>query len=277
MDRYVVFGNPIAHSLSPEIHARFAAAEGERISYERVLVPAGEFASHARRFFEEGGLGANVTLPFKADAFAFAHLRSARAEEAGAANFLARRRGGEGPATIEADNTDGAGLVADLTRNLGLELAGARILLLGAGGAARGVVGPLRALAPASIVIANRTLARAQELARRFGAPVRAVPLDAIPPERFDLVINATSGSTRGDAFVVDPRLFAGNVFAYDMAYGAAARAFVETAVAQGARASDGLGMLVEQAAESYFLWRGRRPATQPVIRELRDGAQAAR
>ena len=273
MDRYVVFGNPIAHSLSPAIHARFAAAEGEKLSYERALVPAGEFASHARRFFfEEGGLGANVTLPFKEEAFEFADERSERAKQAGAANFLARR--GD---RIIADNTDGAGLVADLTRNLELDLAGARILLLGAGGAARGAMGPLLASGPSSIVVANRTLARAEDLARRFGHRVRAVPLDAIPAERFDLVINATSGTTRGDAFVVDPRLFRVATFGYDMAYGAAARPFVETAVAQGARAADGLGMLVEQAAESYFLWRGRRPATARVLAELRKDAQARR
>ena len=272
MDRYVVIGNPVSHSLSPAIHSRFAQSLGESLSYETLLVPAGEFASHARRFFDEGGSGANVTLPFKGDAFEFAAVRSARAERAGAANFLARRGG-----RIEADNTDGAGLVADLTRNLGLALAGARILVLGAGGAARGVMAPLVAMGPAAIVVANRTPARARELARRFGAPLEAVALDAIPPERFDLVINATSAGTTGEPVVVDPRLFGPGVFAYDMAYGPAARAFVDTAQAQGARACDGLGMLVEQAAESYFLWRGRRPATQPVIRELRAGAEARR
>ena len=141
MDRYVVIGNPVAHSLSPEIHARFAAAEGERISYERLLVPEGGFAKHAQRFFDEGGRGANITLPFKLDAFDFAAQRSARATAAGAANFLVRR--GD---RIEADNTDGAGLVADLTRNLGLTLGGRRILMLGAGGAARGVIAPLIAM-----------------------------------------------------------------------------------------------------------------------------------
>lgn len=264
MDRYVVIGNPIAHSLSPAIHARFAVAEGERMVYDAMLVPENEFALHAKRFFDGGGRGANVTLPFKVDAFDFADSRSERAELAGAANFLARR--GD---IIEADNTDGAGMVADLTHNLGLELRGKRVLILGAGGAARGVLGPLKALAPAALVIANRTVDRARELASRFG--VEAVRLDRLPGSAFDLVINATSSGTRGEALAIDPKLFAPGVFAYDMAYGASARPFVQQALARGAQASDGLGMLVEQAAESFFLWRGRRPATAAVLRELRS------
>ncbi|HYC35833.1 MAG TPA: shikimate dehydrogenase [Usitatibacter sp.] len=266
MDRYVVIGNPISHSLSPEIHARFARAEGDSLSYEAMPVPLGEFDSHARRFFAAGGRGANVTLPFKLDAFAFATRRSARADAAGAANVLAARDG-----AIEADNTDGAGLVADLRDNLGLDLSGKRILVLGAGGAARGVIAPLLALAPLAVVIANRTVERARDLAQRFGAPVQAVALAAIPPEPFDLVINATSGSTRGEALALDPAMFSPAVFAYDMAYGPAAAPFVSLARSRGAAASDGLGMLVEQAAESYLLWRGRRPATGEVLRELRQ------
>ena len=265
MDRYVVIGNPISHSLSPEIHSRFAEAEGERLEYGRLEVAPGRFATEAQRFFGEGGCGANVTLPFKADAFRFAASRSARAEQAQAANFLARR--GD---VVAADNTDGAGLVADLRDNLGLELAGKRILLLGAGGAARGVIAPLLALAPVSLVLANRTVERARELASLFGPVVSAAALDAIPREGFDLVINATSGSTRGESIDIDARLFAPGVFAYDMAYGPAALAFTALARGRGASAADGLGMLVEQAAESFFLWRGRRPATAPVLRELR-------
>lgn len=264
LDRYVVIGNPIAHSLSPAIHARFAAAEGERMAYDALLVPENEFALHAKRFFDGGGRGANVTLPFKVDAFEFADARSERAELAGAANFLACRAD-----MIEADNTDGAGLVADLTHNLGLGLRGKRILILGAGGAVRGVLGPLKALGPAAIVVANRTLRRARELAARF--EVDAVSLDRIPRERFDLVVNATSSATRGEPLALEARLFGAGVFGYDMAYGPAAKPFVEFAAAQGARASDGLGMLVEQAAESFFLWRGRRPATTAVLRELRS------
>ena len=267
MDRYAVFGNPISHSLSPTIHALFAAAEGVRLSYEALLVPQGEFERHARRFFGEGGAGANVTLPFKVDAFALADMASERAALAGAANFLAMRGG-----KLHADNTDGAGLVADLTRNLEQDLRGRRVLLLGAGGAARGVIAPLLALAPAALVVANRTADRAEELARRFASrgPIEAAALAAIPPGAFDVVINATSAGTRGEAPVFPERVFAAGALAYDMAYGASAGAFIAQARARGARASDGLGMLVEQAAESFLLWRGRRPATRPVIQELR-------
>src|SRR5258708_24673376 len=193
MDRYVVMGNPIAHSLSPEIHAAFARATQQAIEYQRLLVAPGHFAQQATRFFDEGGRGANVTLPFKVDAFEWADERSERAKVAGAANFLVRRE-----ATIHADNTDGAGLVADLSRNHGVKLDGANVLVLGAGGAARGIIAPLIAARVAHIVIANRTAARALELAARFrdrGA-VEGVGLDAIPVKRYDLVLNATSTST---------------------------------------------------------------------------------
>ena len=268
MDRYAVFGNPISHSLSPAIHAMFAKAEGERLSYEAMLVPQGEFARHARAFFEGGGAGANVTLPFKVDAFGLADVASERAMLAGAANFLALREG-----RLHADNTDGAGLVADLTRNLAQDLRGKRLLLLGAGGAARGVIAPLLALHPRALVIANRTADRAHELARRFAShgPVEAAALDAIPHGTFDLVINATSGGTRGEALAFPAAVFGAGVLAYDMAYGASAGSFMAQARERGARASDGLGMLVEQAAESFLLWRGKRPATRPVIEALRD------
>jgi shikimate dehydrogenase len=267
MDRYVVIGNPVSHSLSPAIHASFARAEGEAIDYRTLLVPVGAFATHARRFFEAGGRGANVTLPFKADAFDFADDPSERARLAGAANVLACREG-----RIAADNTDGAGLVADLTHNLGVRLAGRRVLLLGAGGAARGVIAPLLALDPALLLIANRTPQRAREMAARFAAlgPIEAAALDAIPRGPFDLVLNATSSSVRGEPLALAPHVFGADALAYDMAYGPAARAFLEQARLHGARGCDGLGMLVEQAAESYRLWRGRRPATRPVLEELR-------
>src|SRR5688572_6510054 len=194
MDRYVVIGNPVAHSLSPAIHAAFAAATGERLEYETLLVPLGEFARGARAFFDAGGSGANVTLPFKVDAFAFADRASERAQLAGAANFLMAREG-----AILADNTDGAGLVADLRDNQQVALRGARILLLGAGGAARGVIAPLLAGQPSRLVIANRTPARAEELAARFShlGPVEPAGLeDDLGP--FDVVVNATSSSTHG-------------------------------------------------------------------------------
>ncbi|MGZ5078016.1 MAG: shikimate dehydrogenase [Usitatibacter sp.] len=267
MDRYAVIGNPVSHSLSPEIHARFATACGEVLEYGKLLAPPGEFAQVAGRFFSEGGRGANVTLPFKVDAFEFADSASERARLAGAANFLALRG-----TRIEADNTDGAGLVADLTRNHGVALRGKRILLLGAGGAARGVIAPLLALEPAALVVANRTVDSAIQLAQRFrglGA-ISGVALSAIATEPFDLVLNATSSSTRGESLDLPAHVLHAQALAYDMAYGPAAKPFLARAAAKGARASDGLGMLVEQAAESYALWRGRRPETASILADLR-------
>ena len=267
MDRYAVFGNPVAHSLSPRIHARFAELMGERIEYAAILAPADGFVQSAHEFFASGGRGANVTLPFKVDAYALAAARSERATLAGAANFLHARDDG-----VFADNTDGAGLVTDLQANLGVTLRGASVLVVGAGGAARGVIAPLLAASPQRIVIANRTAATARSLASRFGAlgRVGGVSLEDIPRERFDLVINATSTSTRGEPLPLPAHAIAQGAFAYDMAYGAAAAGFLERARSAGARAADGLGMLVEQAAESYALWRGRRPPTAPVLAELR-------
>ncbi len=266
MDRYVVIGNPVAHSRSPDIHARFARETGEDIAYERLLAPLGQFDRVARDFFAQGGRGANVTLPFKVDAFAFATERTARAELAGAVNTLAAREGG-----ILGDNTDGAGLVTDLTANLGVALEGRRVLLLGAGGAARGVVAPLLAERPARLVIANRTRPRALELAARFASlgPVEGAGLDGLAGG-FDLVVNATSSSTHGERLELPAGVLREGVVAYDMAYGPAARAFLDSARAAGARAEDGLGMLVEQAAESFRLWRAKRPRTAPVIAALR-------
>ena len=269
MDRYVVIGNPVSHSLSPTIHAQFALLLGEEIEYATLLAPVEGFAATASRFFEGGGRGANVTLPFKVQAFELARSRSDRASAAGAANFLAARDGG-----LHADNTDGAGLVADLEGNLGFGIRGSSVLILGAGGAVRGVVAPLLARGPARIVIANRTVETARALARRFASSaIEPVALAAIPAERFDLVLNATSTSTRGERLDLPAHAISRGALAYDMAYGPAATAFTEMARSAGARASDGLGMLVEQAAESYFLWRGRRPATGPVLERLRSPA----
>ena len=271
MDRYAVIGNPVAHSLSPSIHRRFAAQLGERIEYLAIAAPIDGFRATIERFFAEGGRGANVTLPFKVEAFGLATIASERASEAGAANFLARRD----DATIVADNTDGAGLVADLRDNLRVKLEDASILMLGAGGAARGVIAPLLEQSPARLVVANRDVERARTLARRFSVrgPIEACALDRIPRGSFDLVVNATSASTLGEPLALaDESMLRSGMVAYDMAYGAAACPFVQRAAARGARASDGLGMLVEQAAESYRLWRGRRPATREVIAELRAG-----
>jgi shikimate dehydrogenase len=267
MDRYAVIGNPVAHSLSPEIHARFAASLGERIEYTRVLAPEGEFAHVAQRFFDAGGRGASVTLPFKVDAFRFAAKSSPRARLAGAANFLAIRAD-----VVEADNTDGVGLVNDLVRNIGLDLHGRRVAIVGAGGAARGVIGPLLAERPAALLIANRTPARADELAASFRplGPVEACAIDALATRGCSVVINATSSSTKGEALALPAGVLAPGVLAYDMAYGPAAQAFLAAARAAGANASDGLGMLVEQAAEAYYLWRGTRPHTRAVLEGLR-------
>ncbi|HET7404273.1 MAG TPA: shikimate dehydrogenase [Usitatibacter sp.] len=270
MDRYVVIGNPVAHSLSPAIHARFAALMHESIEYSTLAAPLDAFAATARAFFADGGRGANVTLPFKVEAFALAVHASDAARLAGAANFLMRE--GE---RIVADNTDGAGLVADLTRNLGLALEGKRIAMLGAGGAARGVIAPLLQLAPRALVIANRTRERAEALATHFAhlGPIEASGLALEGQEPFDLIVNATSTSTHGEPLRLPDGIAVASTWVYDMAYGPAARAFVEHARSQGARASDGLGMLVEQAAESYRLWRGRRPPTREVLAELRARA----
>lgn len=271
MDRYVVIGHPVAHSLSPQIHAAFARQLGDAIEYARLEAPLDGFAATAREFFAAGGRGANVTLPFKLEALRFAAFASPRAELAGAANFLAMRG-----ARVEADNTDGAGLVADLVGNLGVRLAGARVLLIGAGGAARGVIAPLLGEAPRLLVIANRTRERARELAARFAAhgEIEAVALDGIPGGDYAVVINATSSSTHGEALALPPAAMPRGALAYDMAYGPAAHAFLERARAHGMRACDGLGMLVEQAAESFALWRGRRPLTAPVLEELRRRAR---
>ena len=272
MDRYVVVGNPISHSLSPAIHAMFARETGEAVAYTALLVEPGDFARALRAFFAAGGRGANITLPFKIEAFELADERSDRAALAGAANFLAARDG-----KLHADNTDGAGLVADLEGNARFPLRGKRVALLGAGGAARGVVGPLLAAGVAEVVVGNRTRARALELASRFTSlgKVRGAGLEEVAGERFDLVLNATSSSTRGEPLAVPDGLLVPGMLAYDLAYGASAKPFLDAARARGAHARDGLGMLVEQAAESFALWRGVRPATAPVIAALGGGRKA--
>jgi len=269
MDRYAVVGNPVAHSKSPLIHDAFARATGQAMTYERIFAPLGSFADVARRFADEGGRGLNVTVPFKLDALAIAAHASERAEAAGACNTLARRDG-----EWHADNTDGAGIVHDLTVNLGVALSGANVLVLGAGGAARGILLPLFAQGPRAVVISNRSMSKAHALAEHFGTrgPLVAMPPDALAGRPFDVVINATSAGLSADAAWPWPDgLFAPGGFAYDMVYGDAPTAFLRWAGAQGvARSADGLGMLVEQAAESFFVWRGVRPPTAGVIELLR-------
>ena len=269
-DRYAVVGNPVAHSLSPEIHAAFARQTGEDIEYSRLLAPLDGFVGSVQAFRDGGGRGVNVTLPFKLEAWRLATQRSARAEQAEAVNTL--RFDG---ATIFGDNTDGAGLVRDIEHHGGRAIAGSRVLLLGAGGAARGVLLPLIERGPAALVIANRTVDKAQALATHFGrwGGCRASGYAALAGS-FDIVINATAASVAGELPPLPPGLYAKGALAYDMMYGAKAQPFLDSARAQGAAvAVDGLGMLVEQAAEAFFVWRGVRPQTAAVIAMLRARA----
>lgn len=275
VDRYAVIGHPIEHSRSPAIHRMFAEQTGEPIDYRKLLAPPDGFEQAIRQWFAQGGRGLNVTLPFKLEAFALADRSSARARAAGAANLLAW-----GPDGLLADNTDGAGLVRDIEHRLKLPIKGASVLLLGAGGAARGVIKPIIDSGAARLHIANRSPGRAEELARAFAAPagprITAGDLRLIP-KGIDLVINATSsGLSSGDS-PVDPDSLAGATLAYDMVYGANATPFMRAAEQAGtATVSDGLGMLVEQAAESFLIWRGVRPESGPVYDALRAELDSA-
>ena len=267
-DRYAVMGHPIAHSKSPFIHRRFAADTGEPVAYDALLVEPGGFRDAVERFRARGGRGLNVTIPFKEEAFALAGRRSGRAERAGAVNTL-----WFDDAAVCGDNTDGVGLVRDLVRNLAVGVEGRSVLLLGAGGAARGVAGPLLDERPRRLAIANRTPSRAVELARRFEGqgPVGVVALDALPAGGFEIVVNATAASLTGDLPPLPRGTLRPGGVAYDTAYAARPTPFVDWGAGQGAAiATDGLGMLVEQAAESFRLWRGREPRTAPVIEALR-------
>lgn len=273
LDRYAVIGHPVEHSLSPRIHAAFARQTGAVMAYGRIDPGRNGFVDAARGFFADGGRGLNVTVPFKAEAFTICTSVSARAERAGVVNTLAPTERG----AIAGDNTDGAGLVRDLAANLGVRLAGARILLVGAGGASRGVLGPLLAATPAAVVVANRTPERAHAVAADFAdaGPVRGCGLDAdATGTGFGLVINASAASLGGAVPAIDPAVLGPGCVVYDMMYGEAARPFLDWALTHGAeQAVDGLGMLVEQAAESFRVWRGTRPATAAVLAELRAGA----
>ncbi len=267
-DHYAVFGNPIAHSKSPLIHTAFARQTGQDMVYTALLAPRDGFFECVAAFRAGGGAGANVTVPFKEQAFALATRRSARAEAAGAVNTLLFQ-GME----IFGDNTDGVGLINDLERNLHLTLTGRRILLMGAGGAARGVVLPLLQQRPATLFIVNRTAERAKELAARFqhAGPVQGGGYDALAGASYDIVINATAASLTNELPPLPQGIFAADALAYDMMYGRETP-FLAFARASGARTADGLGMLVEQAAEAFMLWRGVRPDTAPVIAMLRSG-----
>ena len=276
-DLYAVIGHPVAHSRSPAIHTAFAAATGQALRYERVLAPLDGFAQTLASFAAQGGLGCNVTVPFKFEAFAAAAERSERAELAGAVNTL--RRDGE---RWLADNTDGVGLVRDIVVNAGVPLAGQRVLLIGAGGAGAGVLGPLLAEGPAQLVLANRSpdkaralVARHADLARRHGSDLQACGLDA-PGIGFDVVLNATASSLGGGEVPVPAAVLKPGALALDLMYGPAARPFLTWARQHGAIGRDGLGMLVEQAAESFAWWRGIRPPTADVLATLRAEVDAA-
>ena len=264
-DRYAVFGNPISHSKSPLIHAAFAAQTGADMVYEAILAPLDGFAAAIEAFRAAGGRGGNVTVPFKEQAYALCEP-SARAREAGAVNTLSF----EGDRII-GDNTDGAGLIADIVGNLGYSLAGRRVLLMGAGGAARGVLGPLLQGGIEKLVIANRTPDKAVMLATHFADVHNGVEGCAYAALEggFDLVINATAASLAGELPPLPDDVFAPGALAYDMMYGRDTP-FLAFAHARGAVCADGLGMLVEQAAEAFAVWRGVRPDTAPVLRMLR-------
>jgi len=268
-DLYAVMGHPVAHSRSPQIHTMFAAECGQHLRYERRDVPPERFAAEVGEFFGSGGKGLNITLPHKASAFRLAGRPTERARAAGTVNTLWLDRDG----TLCADNTDGVGLVRDLTVNLGLPIQGRRLLLLGAGGAARGVLLPLLELEPACIVILNRTNARADELAAAFAlrGPVRSGTVAGLAhDDPYDLVINATAASLGHDLPVLPVNAINPHTFCYDMAYGHGGTVFTRWAHGEGAGgAAMGLGMLVEQAAEAFYIWRGVRPATAPVLRQL--------
>lgn len=271
LDRYAVVGHPVAHSRSPAIHAAFAQATGQRLRYERLLAPLDGLAATLRDFAAAGGRGCNITVPFKFDAAALCPRLSARARLAEAVNTL--RFDADG---WFGDNTDGVGLVNDLQRNAGLALAGTRVLLVGAGGAAAGALGPLAEAGPAAIVVANRTPAKAAALCARHaalaaahGVALSATGLDA-PGAAFDVVINASASSLGGAAVPVPAAVLRPGTLALDMMYGPAAAPFLHWAAGHGATPRDGLGMLVEQAAEAFALWRGVRPATAPVLAALR-------
>jgi shikimate dehydrogenase len=267
-DQYAVFGNPISHSKSPVIHRQFAEQTGQDLHYAKQLVAVDAFVETAQTFFAEGGKGLNVTVPFKIEAFEFAQQLTPRAQCAGAVNTLAMQANG----TILGDNTDGIGMVHDM-HNLGWELRGKRILIVGAGGAVRGIMQPVLAEHPSQVVIANRTVSKAEELAVHFhdSGDVKAKSFDALSGEQFDIVINGTSASLSGDLPPLPHGLLRPNASCYDLMYGAEPTVFLQWAAEQGAvNLADGLGMLVGQAAEAFYLWRQIRPEVVPVINALR-------
>jgi len=266
---YAVMGNPVSHSKSPRIHGLFAEQTGQRVQYTAIQVDSGGFEQAVRNFVANGGRGLNVTVPFKTNAWELVDSRTPRAALSGAVNTIEVQAQG----ILHGDNTDGVGLVTDIIHNQGGSIAAKVVLLLGAGGAARGVLSPLLEQGPAELVIANRTEDRAIALAQgfaRYGA-VSGCGFEDLAGRRFDVVINATSASLQGEVPPLPEQLLAPDAWCYDMMYGATATPFMQWAERHGAaKISDGLGMLVEQAAESFLLWRKLRPQTAPVIATLR-------
>ena len=273
-DAYAVMGNPIAHSKSPQIHRAFASQTGQNIAYDAILVDPGGLEQAVGNFAAHGGKGLNITVPFKQDAWKLVDQRNQRASLSGAVNTIVINK----DLTLTGDNTDGVGLVRDLMQNHGVTLKDRNILLLGAGGAARGVMEPLLNETPASVLIANRTPDRAHELAKAFsrlgnvsGCAFTTLHTQRQTPHTFDIIINATSASLQGEVPNIPASILNKECFCYDMMYGAQPTAFLMWAAEQGAiRCVDGLGMLVEQAAESFYLWRGVRPETQEVVKTIR-------
>ncbi len=270
-DKYAVIGNPIAHSKSPLIHAAFAKQTQQALRYEAILAPLDGFAATVQTLIEQGYKGINVTVPFKFAAFALANRHSDRATAAGAANTLTFNAQG-----IVADNTDGAGIVRDIEHNLQHRIAGKRVLLIGAGGAAEGVLQPLLAAQPSTLVISNRSVDKAQRMVKKITdlsshtlTHIQACTFEDLQGQSFDIVINATSAGLSDSDLAIPNSIFAKNCLAYDMMYGRETP-FMQQAKDNGAEVSDGLGMLVEQAAEAFTLWRGVRPETQAVMQDIR-------
>ena len=269
-DTYAVFGSPIEHSKSPQIHSLFAEQTGQSIYYTKVLVPVDQFRQYSEAFFKAGGKGLNVTVPFKVEAFHYASALTDRARAAQAVNTLFIRP----DKTITGDNTDGIGLIHDLQTNLGWTITDQKILVLGAGGAVRGVLLPLLQCQPQKLVIANRTVEKAQQLAQTFAVygNIETCRFTDLHEQQFDLVINATSSGLSGDLPALPNSLFNQKSYAYDMVYGDTTTPFLTWARNLGVKnLSDGLGMLVGQAAESFYLWRGIKPDIRPVLQQLRN------
>ena len=274
-DKFAVFGNPIKQSKSPIIHTLFAQQYAQHIEYRAVHVELDDFVQATSRFFKGGGAGLNITVPFKHEAFALAHRNSERSLRAGAVNVLTLADDG----LIDGDNTDGIGLIRDLIANLGWTVQGLRVLLVGAGGAARGVLEPLLRERPRELLVVNRTAARAAELALEFAGigPLEGGAFDLIGTRQFDLIINATSAGLSGAVPELPSSMLTERSCCYDMVYGAEPTPFLRWSADHAAGAvSDGLGMLVEQAAEAFYIWRQLRPETRSVIDQLREAMEAA-